>query len=111
MINSLTIEGKVVSDVSLRKSKTEISVVDFRLMHKTKKAKNPVFIDIEVWGGEAERFASYGSRGAYVIVYGEIRRDVWEKDGQERSKIKITASKVIISEKLKKTEETPESFE
>ena len=102
-INDLKIEGKVVSEVQLRKSKTDISVVDFRLMHKNLRARNPVFVDIEVWGREAERTAEFIKRGYIILVYGELRQDVWEKNGEPRSKLKITAQKVMLLTDIKQS--------
>jgi single-strand DNA-binding protein len=110
MINNVTLGGKIVSDLILRKSKSGMSVIDFRLMYKNKKAKNPLFIDVEAWGLEADRLSETAVKGVSVIVHGELRRDVWEKDGEERSKIKITAEKVIINADLRQIGESPVSF-
>ena len=104
MINQVSLGGKIVSDIELRKSKTGLSVLDFRLMYKNSKAKSPLFIDIEIWGNEAENLSAKGKRGDFCICHGELRRDVWEKEGQERSKIKITANKVFIVDNSKPEE-------
>lgn len=96
MINTVSLGGKIVSNIELRKSKTGISVIDFRLMYRSAKTKHPLFIDIEAWGNEAEKIAGKGVRGDFIVCHGELRRDVWEKEGEERSKIKITANRVMI---------------
>ena len=50
--------------------------------------------------------AKNAEEGSYVVVQGELRRDVWEKvnedtgEAERRSKIKLKAHKVIVSEKL-----------
>ena len=96
-INQITVSGKVVSDIELRTSRNGTSVVDFRLMHKSRRSNaTPVYIDVEAWANEAEKFAEHAQRGALIVVFGELRRDVWEKDGQKRSKIKITADRIIL---------------
>lgn len=109
MINNVTLGGKIVSEVTVRKSSTGISVIDLRLMYKNKKARNPVFIDIEAWGSEADSVSATAKKGGYIIVHGELRCDVWEKEGVKRSKLKITASKIIVSPDIPSatTPETP----
>lgn len=96
-LNSVTMEGKVVSDIVLRQSKKGIPVIDFRLMQKQANAPNALFIDVEVWGKEAERVAENAKRGNVVVIHAELRQDVWMKEGQKRSKHKLTAEKVIIN--------------
>ncbi len=111
MINTVTLEGKVVSEIIVRKSTKGTSVTDFRLIHKAYKSKNPVFIDIEVWGDQADRLSSSAKRGSHIIVYGEIRRDVWTKDGVEKSKLKLTANKVVVSAEFSpRSDEEPAKF-
>ncbi len=97
MLNQIIIGGKVVSDIELRKSnKLNIPVCDFRLMYRSPRAKDALFIDVEIWGEEAEKFASIAQRKDRVNINGELRQDNWEKDGVKRSKIKITAQKITI---------------
>jgi single-strand DNA-binding protein len=101
-VNRVQLEGAIVSDISLRESKKGYSVADFRMIHSAFKAKNPVFIDVEVWGQEAELIYENAQRGSIIfIARGELRRDVWEKDGEPRSKLKITAKKIIVKRKTK----------
>ncbi len=101
MHNKIILGGKIVSEIEVRQSKTGIPVCDFRLMYKNKKAKEPLFIDIEVWSEEATKLgeavkANQLQRKDQVLIEGELRQDTWEKDGVKRSKIKITADKVTI---------------
>lgn len=97
MVNQVVVDGRIVTDIPLRHSKSGVPVTDFRIRHKTRKMPHPLYIDVEVWGAEAERLAEYASRDDRVVIAnGELRCDVWEKEGQKRSKIKITAGRVIL---------------
>ena len=97
IINRVELEGRVVSDLELRKTSNKgYSVINLRLAHNNPRSRTPVYIDVEVWGKTAEQLAETASRGSYVVVHGELRRDKWEQDGSPRSKIKITASRVIV---------------
>ncbi len=98
MVNQVNLFGKIVSsEIELRKSKSGTSVTEFRIIHRNKKFKNPLFIDIEVWGQESIKVHDTAKKGDKVIVYGELRSDIWtSKDGTQKSKIKITANKVVV---------------
>lgn len=52
------------------------------------------FIDVVVWGRQAENCHKYLSKGRQVFVEGRLKMDVWEKDGQRRSKIQVVADNV-----------------
>lgn len=99
-LNQVNLGGKVVSEITLRTTNNKgIPVCNFRLSHNAPKLRNPVYIDVEVWGKEAEIFAEKASRHSLVVVYGEIRRDVWQTEsGEPRSKLKITASRIVLDE-------------
>lgn len=108
-INQIVIDGRIVSDIELRKTaKQNISVINMRLAHNNSKQKVPVYVDVEVWGKVAENLANNAKRGSSVVVHGELRRDKWETEGEPRSKLKITATKVIVenSQPTKTSEHT-----
>lgn len=106
-MNQVTLDGRIITDIALRKTiQNETPVADFRIKNLERKDKNPLYIDIEVWGKEAENIANNGERGKYIVIFGKLRRDTWKtKDtGEDRSKIKITAHRVIIVDKIERTE-------
>jgi len=54
------------------------------------------FVDIEVWGRQAETAGQYLSKGRPVFIEGRLKLDQWDdKDsGQKRSKLKVVAERV-----------------
>lgn len=54
------------------------------------------FVDIEVWGRQAETSKEYLSKGRPVFVEGRLRLDSWEdkESGQKRNKLKVVAERV-----------------
>src|SRR5271170_6595373 len=54
------------------------------------------FIDIEVWGRQAETAGQYLSKGRPVFVEGRLKLDSWEdkESGQKRNKLKVVAERV-----------------
>lgn len=54
------------------------------------------FWDVDLWGKRAESLNQYLTKGKLVAVQGDMRQDKWEQDGQNRMKVKITASDVQL---------------
>jgi single-strand DNA-binding protein len=54
------------------------------------------FIDIEVWGRQAETAGQYLAKGRPVFVEGRLKLDSWEdkESGQKRNKLKVVAERV-----------------
>ena len=54
------------------------------------------FVDIEVWGRQAETAGEYLSKGRPVFIEGRLRLDSWEdkESGQKRNKLKVVAERV-----------------
>lgn len=103
-MNDFNISGRIISDLQLNRTKQkDIAVINFRIVHKSPKLRNPVYIDVELWDKAAEDFAEEAFRGSFVMVYGSVRRDVWTtQDNEFRSKLKINARKVVVDNSKKK---------
>ncbi len=55
------------------------------------------FIDIDVWGQQAESCKQYLSKGRSVLIEGRLKYDTWQDpDGQKRSKHSIVADRVTF---------------
>lgn len=52
------------------------------------------FIDVEIFGKQAERLAETLKKGRPVYVEGRLKIDTWERDGQKQSKPRISADRV-----------------
>ena len=53
------------------------------------------FVDVEVWGSQAERCLEELQKGHRVLVVGSLRQNNWqEEDGKNRSKLFVRASHV-----------------
>jgi single-strand DNA-binding protein len=55
------------------------------------------YIDVDVWGPQAESSNQYLRKGRPVLVEGRLKLDTWkENDGQMRSKHSIIADRVVF---------------
>jgi single-strand DNA-binding protein len=52
------------------------------------------FVNITVWGRQAETCAEYLSKGSPVLVEGRLKFDEWEKEGQKFNRLGVVASRV-----------------
>ena len=55
----------------------------------------PCFVDVAVWGKQAEACGQYLAKGRSVLVEGKLQLDQWEsKEGQKRSRLRVRADRV-----------------
>ena len=55
------------------------------------------FIDIDVWGAQAESCRQYLQKGRQVLIEGRLKLDTWEdQNGQTRSKHSVVADRVVF---------------
>ncbi len=55
------------------------------------------FVDIDVWGAQADSCSQYLQKGRSVLVEGRLKLDNWvDNDGQRRSKHSIVADRVTF---------------
>ena len=52
------------------------------------------FVDVAVWGRQAEFCEQYLHKGSPILVEGRLQLDQWEKDGEKRSKLKVRADRI-----------------
>lgn len=57
------------------------------------------FFEVVVWGNQAKAIVQYLSKGQRVGVQGSLRQERWEKDGQNRSAVKVHAFTVMFPPK------------
>ena len=58
------------------------------------------YVDIDVWGAQAESCNQYLQKGNAVLVEGRLKLDTWEDpQGQSRSKHSIVADRVVFMPK------------
>jgi single-strand DNA-binding protein len=54
------------------------------------------FFDCVVFGKQAEAVSKYMTKGKQVLVDGSLKQERWEKDGQKRSKVTVTADYIQL---------------
>ena len=54
------------------------------------------YVDIDVWGAQAESCRQYLQKGRGVLIEGRLKFDSWEDQGKSRSKHSIVADRVVF---------------
>ncbi|MCG3149339.1 MAG: Single-stranded DNA-binding protein [Verrucomicrobiae bacterium] len=55
------------------------------------KKEEVTFVDVDVWGKQAETIGQYMSKGKPIFIEGRLKLDSWDdkESGQKRSKLKV----------------------
>jgi|TARA_R110000824_G_scaffold331047_1_gene517787 single-strand DNA-binding protein len=103
-INKVIITGRVTRDSELRKtpngtSVTDVSVVSNRIWNKAgDRQEEPTFVDVTLWGKQAESLSQYLTKGRHVMVEARLKLNSWETDeGVKRNKLTLVAENVNLT--------------
>lgn len=100
--NQVVLLGNLVRNVELRYTQGGTAVTDVTLAVNDKVKKNDewvdevTFVDVTVWGKQAEVANEYLSKGSPLLIQGRLKLDSWEKDGQKRQKLSVKADKMQL---------------
>ncbi len=103
--NRIILVGNLTRDPELKQISSGISVC--RLGLATNRAfknrqtgatmQEVCYVDIDVWGAQAESCRQYLSKGRPVLVEGRLKFDTWQdQQGATRSKHSISADRVVF---------------
>jgi single-strand DNA-binding protein len=101
-INHVVLVGNLTRNAELKYTNSGMAISTFAIAVNQRRKKDDQwvdeahFFDIEYFGKAAEAVNQYLVKGKQVGIEGSLRQDRWEKDGQPRSKVKITAFNVML---------------
>src|SRR5471032_1015146 len=100
-LNKVLLMGNLTRDPEVKYTPKGTAVCDLGIaINDSYKAQDGTiketvtFVDVEVWGRQAETCKQYLTKGRPVFVEGRLRLDTWEQDGQKKSKLKVVADRV-----------------
>lgn len=99
--NVVIIEGRLVRDIELKETKSDMEVCNFTLCSNRKIKGEPMatFIDCVAFGKMAIAIAEYRKKGDKVTVVGTLNLDKWEsKEGDKRQKHTILCNQVSFGQ-------------
>lgn len=90
--NKVILAGNLVRDNELRYAQGD-SLAMLRnaiaVNRKYKDKDETMFIDIVLFGKQAENLNSYASKGSPLLIEGRLTQNSWEKDGTKRTKHEV----------------------
>jgi single-strand DNA-binding protein len=101
-LNKVFLMGNLTRDPDVRYTPKGTAVGDLGMaINDTYKAQDGTikevvtYVDIEVWGRQAETCKQYLSKGRSVFIEGALKFDQWESpEGQKKSKLRVRAERV-----------------
>lgn len=98
--NRVILVGNLTRDPELRyiPSGSAVSEIGLAVNDRVKKndqwVDETTFVDVTLWGRTAEVANEYLSKGSPLLIEGRLKLDMWEKDGQKRSKLRVVADRM-----------------
>lgn len=102
-LNRVMLAGNLTRQPDLRETPSGATVANFGLAmnerytsRQGEEREDVCFVDVEVWGKQAEMCGQYLSKGNPAFVEGRLRCDRWEDrgTGQTRSRLVVRAERV-----------------
>ena len=101
-LNKVLLMGNLTRDPEVRYTPKGTAVGDLGLaVNDSYKAQDGTiketvtFINVEVWGRQAETCKQYLSKGRPVFIEGQLRLDQWETpQGEKKSQLRVRADRV-----------------
>lgn len=98
-LNKVLLIGRLTRDPETRTTPGGATVTSLGLaVNRTytrrdsgEKVEETCFVDVEAWGRTGETIARYMKKGRQIFIEGRLKFDSWERDGQRRSKLSVTA--------------------
>jgi single-strand DNA-binding protein len=101
-VNSITLVGRLTRDPELRSTASGLTVASLRLAYtQSRKSasgqweEEPGFIDVSVFGNQADVVGKFLAKGRQIVVQGRLDFRQWANpEGQQRSATQIVANQV-----------------
>lgn len=110
MRNTVILVGRLVRDPELRYTTTNKAICEFTLAVDRDK-EHADFIRIQTWNKTAEMLNKYCQKGDLIGIRGSLRHEVYEKDGEKKSKDYVVASSIAFLGQKRKENNSQEQMQ
>lgn len=101
--NRVILLGNLTRDTECRYIPSGTAVADIGIAVNDRR-KSPTgewfdevtFVDVTLWGRQAEIAGEFLSKGSPVLIEGRLKLDTWESEGQKRSKLKVIGERIHL---------------
>ena len=101
-VNQVVLIGRLVRDAELKCTSSGKPVTRFSLAVNEKRKvgddwkDSAGFFEVVLWGQLGESLSLYLTKGKQIAVIGKLTQERWEQNGDNRSKVVVTASTVQL---------------
>lgn len=101
-LNVVALTGRLTKDPEVKYLPSGMTITNFGFAvgDRTKQGDTWTdythFLEVTVFGKQAEAAAQYLKKGSRAAVEGKLRQSRWEDNGQKRSKVEIVANSVVF---------------
>jgi len=100
-LNKVFLAGNLTRDPEVRYTPSGTAVADLNMAINRvytsggEQKEDTCFVNVVVWGRQAETSGQYLSKGAPVLIEGSLQYDQWQTDsGDKRSRLRVRADRV-----------------
>lgn len=101
-LNRVLLMGNLTRDPDLRTTKGGQSFCEFSLainrlvkLHDGQEREETCFVDLTIWGKQADACKKYLTKGRSVYVEGRLTLDQWESEtGERKSRLRVVAERI-----------------
>lgn len=101
--NRVVLIGNLTRDVEVKYLQSGMAVTEIGLAVNDRRKNQQgewvdetTFVDVTLWGRNAEVASEYLSKGAPVFIEGRLKLDQWESEGQKRSKLRVVGENLVL---------------
>ena len=103
-LNKITLIGNLTRDPEYKQQSSGQSLCKLGIA-SNRKFKNKqtgmmieevCYIDVDVWGSQADSCRQYLQKGRPILVEGRLKLDSWEAEGQTKRKHSIVAERIVF---------------
>lgn len=103
MLNHITIQGRIGTDIELRRTGSGVAVASFTVAvdrdFKSGGEKETDWFDVVAWRNTAEFLNTHFAKGRMIVISGRLQARSWnDKEGNKRKSVEIVADNVYFSD-------------
>ena len=100
--NRVILMGNLTRDVELKYLQSGMAVTEVGLAVNDRRrtqsgefVEETTFVDVTIWGRQAEVVSEYLGKGSPILIEGRLKLDSWENnEGQKRSKVRVVCERM-----------------
>lgn len=96
MINSVNYQGRLVKDIELKHTESDVAYTEFTIAwsEKYKEVETKCFLRCKAWRQSAEFLSKYFAKGQEIAINGHLVTEEWEKNGEKQSRTICMVDKI-----------------